>query len=220
MATILELAYWTYKHCHIGRVHALSPYLVLFRYAPRAINLGLYAASLWRSELLLLFVGIVVTASDAFNSFVLVPLFRQPVPVASCGWSALYCVPPDATECGGDASAVDCIACGMPSWAAQQLSVFATLVLVHANQFEARTHTLGHTLALTLLVALGSYSYVHFHMNSVEQVLVGSLVGALFGSIGATALYACVYPHFDVILTWPLVRRVGFVNTLCQFDDR
>ena len=58
----------------------------------------------------------------------------------------------------------------MPSWAAQQLSLFATLVLVHANEFEARALTFWHTLALTLFVALGSYSYVHFHMNSVEQV--------------------------------------------------
>jgi len=215
MATVTELSTWAYDNC-VFEANFFSPYLVLLRYAPRVINLASYIVSLYYRELFIGLVGVLLTLSDILNVYVLKPLIRQPVPQPQCGSSTFYCLPPNATECGHD-SPIDCVPCGMPSYGAQQIAAFVTAILVYSLQYPALKLKWSHYALLIALEALAMYSYVHFHFNTLEQVVVGAMVGSLYMALGVSALYGLLSRYYDALLYHWSARKLGYVDSLTRY---
>ena len=110
---------------------------------------------------------------------------------------------------------------GMPSNHAQFISFFATLNILQLIHMPSTLPLLYRLLyasclaALTVLVCLSRH-YLRYH--SFDQIIVGAMVGTVFGALWHRMLQLYARLIIDRVLSWPLVRflrirdysRMGF----------
>ena len=165
-------------------------FLVTADLFPVTMTLVFFGASLIRSEFVLFYTSLGLTA-DYWINYALRQIFRQMPPVPGCG---------EQFE--------------MPALSTQH-AVFVTMLMllvvvrwrIYVSEWKC--------FVLFAFVGTVTYARVYIGFNTAAQLLAGAGVGLLHG-LAWFALYNWwVHPHVDSIIGWPVVRWFDFRNTLC-----
>lgn len=216
MTSILNVleSSWTETYCPYTPTF-FTPYLLFFYFAHSAITFVIFVVGIVRRELYLLLLSFSISLAYAEN-YLLKWIFMQPIPFPGCGTDAVFCVNPSSafTTCG--AMADPCIPCGMPALE-PHLSAF-TVVSVALFGMQWRWCDIRFTQIATLigLYTLVMVTHLYFSFNTVEQVVVGAAAGSLTALARQLFLFAVIYPYFDQILRWKIMRRFGYGDSLCR----
>jgi len=225
---------WALANCEYTP-NAASAYLVLFYFTHYGITAFIFFEGLVRTkELYLVLLSFGITLNFWLN-YLLLWAFMQPVPVATCGTYAFFCIdrasnhtacgmepfpwpPPPNVTCGSTPlpPCDPCVPCGMPALEPQLTAFTVASVGIFAMQWRSphiRTYQMSLLIGLYTLVM---YSHMYFRFNDSAQVLVGAFVGALAAIGWQLVVFHVAYPRFDTVLAWPLVRRFGYKDTFCR----
>jgi len=126
--------------------------------------------------------------------------------------------PESAANCGAPPlePCVPCASCGMPSFEAQDTAFFVTMLLLYMLTWRHPNITFLHNV---ILVAwLGGFTYIHadVQFNSPSQLIVGAAFGSLFAMVWHGIVFSLLYPSFDWLLKFRLVRYLKYRDTLCR----
>lgn len=227
---------WTNARCEYTP-NAISPYLVALYFAHYAVTAFIFLEGVFRTrELYLLLLSIGIAFNYWLNVFLKALVFRQPIPVPTCGYDAVYCLdaaaPPHHNACGevpisvivgsppltcglpGQDACLPCVPCGMPALEPQLVAFIVVNVGVFALQYRGTRISWYHAYLLTAFFAVVVYTHVYIGFNSPAQVLAGVGIGAVMALIWELSAARLLEGHFTQILEWPLIRSWGYKNTL------
>jgi len=235
--TLATVEFWTASFCPYERQY-WTQFLVLLYYAHYAISAAIFLEGLFRTKefyLLLLSFGI---ALNAFLNYFLLWTFMSPVPFATCGSLAFWCVDrqspfnacgtapfpvpnPSDVNCGSAPlpPCDPCVPCGMPAIEPQLSAFTVASVAIFVFQWRAPHIRLYQIALIFSFYALIMYAHVYFNYNSPAQVVAGAAVGASFALGYQLFVYVVAFPNFERVLAWPLVRQFGYTNTFCREKD-
>lgn len=192
---IEELESFTALNCEGYDATWFERILVTTRYSPLIITLVMYVSGLWYRELYLLLFGVGLTLDNLLNKALQMAIDER-VPQKSCGGPL-----------------------GMPSELAQHIAFFYAMLVTFPILYSQRMG-LSKALILALGAALVYAAQVELGYNTPEQVLVGSVVGTLFGFVYQLVIYTLLYPYFNTILSWSLVDWCGYADSWCRVPRR
>ena len=158
---------------------------------PFYLTIGLIAVSLYRNEKYLELVSIYLTLDWLLNYIVKDLIVKQSPPTPGCG---------DTYE--------------MPSYAAEQASLFSTLMLGFAEIWGVESVGLKPMLiSISVLVPCFARTFVGF--SSVPQVIIGFQFGLVEGLFYLWITKRFLWPRFNILEKWKLMEYLEFVDTLC-----
>lgn len=178
------------QYCPDFHDNVFGQLMVLTRFSSIVLTYLSFAIGLWYKEIYLLFLGFGLTLDSLLN-WGLMQAFEEPPPYLGCGhgW-------------------------GMPSFFSQH-AFFLWMMLMTFGFFWKARLTLWHVLLVTGFAFASSLGQVYLHFNTPEQVIVGAMIGMVWGMIYQVILYFLVYPFFSTILSWRIVCLMGYHNDIC-----
>lgn len=140
-------------------------------------------------------------------------------PANACGippWPAYD--PTSGANCGAPPldPCVPCASCGMPSFEAQDTAFFVTMLLLYMFTWRHPNVTFFHNVVLVAWLAGFTYIHAAVQFNSPAQIIAGASAGAAFAMFWHCVVFSLVYPYFDVILRWRIVRYLNYRDTFCR----
>jgi hypothetical protein len=192
-----EIATWTFQHCQPYEDGFVADLLILTRYSDPLLTLFIFAASLARQEIYLLFFGLGAILSSLLNWVLRKAVADHTRVVATC------------TDAYGDDTR-------WPSWQTQNASFLVAFVVTYPLLYNAGMPVYySFLLFLFYFAVVAGDEMLNYHTRS--QIIGGVLVGVVFAFLWQMVIRAIV-PHFPYIMSYPQVNALGYVDTLCMPD--
>jgi hypothetical protein len=175
---------------------ALAPLAVALDFYPFFLTIGIYAISLYRYELYLALVSLFLTIDWLINWLLQDVVFKQAGRWADCGYKHQ-----------------------MPSFAAESIMVFQTLMVLYLMTWGRRNMYQMTTLLMSFSTVV-LVARIYIGINTRAQLLAGALVGIVSGALYHVLLRYLIYPYFENILSFALIKWLGFIDTLCSKQSK
>ncbi len=163
-----------------------------------AVPFLLLFASFWQKELYTLFFSIFSFLNWLINYVLRSLIIKDPTPQRGCS----------------------ILKYGMPCMEVQQaffvMIFFFSYIVYWRRSF---TTVLSRVLILAnmcLYISLVVSSQIYLGSNTPYQVIIGALVGFLVAQIAQDIVFYLVYPHFPRILSWKIIKRMGYQDNMCM----
>ncbi|XP_053694663.1 dolichyldiphosphatase 1-like [Sabethes cyaneus] len=189
----------------------LGKLLAWISLAPLGIGAGFVALILFRRDLhtIVFFIG---TLFNEGVNIILKHCIQEPRPVNRSQIWTEYGMPSSHSQC--------------MCFFAQYVLLFIFIRLHHMNNNNARAERLVRLLvlavcwAVTFLVCFGRV-YLQYH--SLQQVLVGALVGMIVGTLWFLLTHCFLTPYFPVVVSWRvsellLLRDTTLIPNILWFE--
>lgn len=169
----------------------LGPYFLLIDEYPIILSFALYSISLYHFELYFFLFGASLNIDSLLN-WLLTTVIAQSSRYPGCG--ATY---------------------EFPSFATEHATVGITMLLLAIITWR-RSITPMKLLSLITIFNLVVIARVYKGVNTIPELVVGSVIGFIEAQILHWIIARFIYPHFDDILGWRICKLFGAVDTLCR----
>lgn len=170
-------------------------FLVICQFFPLYLTIGLYAITVIhkQQEIYYRFFSTGVTLNWLLN------------------WALQYIIQekPHIQGCGDGYS--------MPSWHAQHVFFFYTMITTHLLFKKKRLGTFNLVL-LNAVPALVCVARLVLGFSTFTELMIGNIVGVAFAFIYQLFLLIVVQPHIPWLLTFSIVKYLGYTDNL--FDSK
>ena len=109
-----------------------------------------------------------------------------------------------------------CVSCGMPAFEAQDTAFFVVSIFLYMFTWRHPHVRLLQNFLLVGWLTVMAWSHSFFFFNSPAQIVVGAAIGSAFSLLWHVMIFVWLYPAFDVVLDWKVVRWMGYRDTFCQ----
>ena len=168
---------------------------IAFDYYPIFLTIGMYAISLYKYELYFAMVSVLLTINW---------LISYIIQRAIVGESYRF------IDCGSPYQ--------MPSFGSQHIIVFETLMILYMLTWGSKFY-FKLIILLRLFTSGVLVSRIFLGINTVEQLLMGAVIGFFEGIIYHLLIYYVLFPYFSHILEWTLIQWLGLEDNLCRDDS-
>jgi hypothetical protein len=158
--------------CPWARDSIISWIFVHTRLSIFLLQFILYGISLWNHEIHIFFVGLGLSANMLINT-ALQQYFKQNVPFPGCGenW-------------------------GLPSFYAQQVMFFYVMFITYPAFWKTRTSSMRAAL-ISIWCIFTIYGQLYLNYNHPTQIIVGALIGIVFGITYQGILFFYIAPNYE-----------------------
>jgi len=212
-----EIETFAVQHCDYTESW-LTQYLVFTHYASYYITGIFFVLGLRVKELYLLCVSLGLSVSWFIN-YLLLAAIQSPVPNGTCGLYAFWCDDPATPDTPCQASpwqlmythtqVEHCVSCSSPAFEVQQMTFLVVTLYTYITTWHApQFHILYHVSAIAWY-ALIVYAHSYIGFNAASHIALGATIGAIVAYVWAQIVFTVLYPRFDVIMSWRVIRWTG-----------